>query len=162
MPLTLVALSSTSASISMARSAAARVGGEERIAGAGGEDDDAALLEVAHGAAANVVLAHLVDADRALHARVAAEALDRILHGQRVHHRGQHAHVIAGDAIDAGPGEPGAAEDVAAADDAGHLHAASLDLEHFARDALEHRPDRCRTRWYPSSASPESLTRMRL
>src|SRR5690606_40926384 len=36
-----------------------RVGGEERVAGAGGEDRDAALLQVAHGAAADVVLAHV-------------------------------------------------------------------------------------------------------
>ena len=78
----------------MARSAAARVGGEKRIAGAGREDDDAALFEVAHRATANVVLADLVDADRALHARHAAQALDGVLHGERVHDRGQHAHVI--------------------------------------------------------------------
>ena len=74
-----------------------------------------------------------------LHARRAAQALDGVLHGQRVHDGGQHAHVIAGGAVDAGPGEARAAEDVAAADDAGHLHAHSLNLEHFAGDALEHR-----------------------
>ena len=94
MPLTLVALSSRSASISIARRLAARVGREERIAGAGGEDDDAALFQVAHGAAADVVLAHLVDADRGHHARVHAERFERILHRERIHHGGEHAHVI--------------------------------------------------------------------
>ena len=57
--------------------------------------------------------------------------------------------------------ETGAAEDVAATDHAGHLHAALLDLEHFAGDALEHqRVDAEVGR--PSSASPDSFTRMRL
>ncbi len=36
-----------------------RVGGEERVAHAGGEDDDPALLEVAHGPTADVGLGHL-------------------------------------------------------------------------------------------------------
>jgi hypothetical protein len=55
--------------------------------------------------------------------------LDRVLHRQRVHHRGQHAHVVAGDAIHAGRGKAGAAEDVAAADDYTDLHAGALDLD---------------------------------
>ena len=67
-----------------------------------------------------------------MHARVHAEALDGVLHGQRIHHRGQHAHVIAGDAVHAGAGEPGAAEDVAAADHDGDLHAGSSDLADLA------------------------------
>ena len=97
------------------------VGGEERIAGAGRENDDAILLQMAHGAAADVVLAHLVDADGGHHARVQPEALERVLHGERVHHGGEHAHVVAGDAIHAGAREARAAEDVAAADDDGDL-----------------------------------------
>ena len=162
MPSTLVALSSRSASISMARSAAARVGGEERIAGAGGEDDDAALLEVAHGAAADVVLAHLVDADRDLHARRAAQALDGVLHRQRVHDGGQHAHVVAGDAVHAGPREAGAAEDVAAADDARPparrvcwISSTSLAMRLSTSGSMPYSV-------VPISASPDSLTRMRL
>src|SRR5580658_8407671 len=39
------------------------VRGEERIAGAGAENRDAALFQMAHGATADVVLAHLIDAD---------------------------------------------------------------------------------------------------
>ena len=44
------------------------------------------------------------------------ERLERILHRERVHHRGQHAHLVGGDPVHAGPREPGAAEEVAAAD----------------------------------------------
>ena len=90
-----------------------------------------------HGAPANVVFADLVDAHGALHARHATETLDGVLHRERVHYRGQHAHVVGGHPVHAGAREAGAPEDVAAPDDAGHLHSALLDLEHFAGDALE-------------------------
>lgn len=73
--------------------------------------------------AANVVLAHLVDFKRAHHPRFHAGALDRVLQRQRVDHRGQHAHVITGDAVHARFRQPFAAEDIAAADHQRHLHA---------------------------------------
>ena len=63
------------------------VGREERVAGAGGEDDDAALLEVAHGAAADVRLGDLLHLDRRQHARVGAVPLERLLHRERVEDR---------------------------------------------------------------------------
>ena len=56
-----------------------RVGGEVRIAGAGGEDHDPALLEVAGRAPADVGLGDLLDLDRRLHARGDAELLERVL-----------------------------------------------------------------------------------
>ena len=52
-----------------------RVGREERVAGAGGEDHDALLLEVADRAAPDVRLRDLGHRDRRLHARV--DALSR-------------------------------------------------------------------------------------
>ena len=55
------------------------VGREERVAGAAGEDDDAALLEVADRAAPDVRLGDLLDVERRLHARVDAELLERVL-----------------------------------------------------------------------------------
>ena len=72
------------------------------------------------------------------HARVHAERLERVLHRERVHDRGEHAHVIAGDAVHAGARQPRAAEDVAAADDDRDLHAQAHDLADLERDALEH------------------------
>ena len=51
-----------------------RVGREERVAGAGREDHDAALLEVADRAAADVRLGDLRDGERGQDARVGARA----------------------------------------------------------------------------------------
>ena len=60
--------------------------------------------------------------------------LERILKRQRVDHRGQHAHVVGGGAIHAARARGDAAEDVAAADDDGRLHAHRLDLADLAGD----------------------------
>ena len=112
------------------------VRGEERVAGAGREDDDARLLEVAHRAPPDVGLGDLGDRDRALHAGVHAEPLERVLERQRVEHRGQHAHVVAGGAVHALLGRGGqAAEDVA-----GALH--DRDLDAAVVHALDLRRDR--------------------
>jgi hypothetical protein len=69
------------------------VGGEERVARAGGEDHDASLLEVAHRAAPDVRLGDLLDLDRRLHAGVAVLLLERVLDLQRVEDGREHAHV---------------------------------------------------------------------
>ena len=113
-----------------------RVGREERVAGAGGEDDDAALLEVADRAAADVGLGDLGDRDRRLHARVDALLLERVLQRQRVEDGGEHAHVVGGGAVHARRGAGEAAEDVAGADDDRDLDAAIVDLADLARDRL--------------------------
>ena len=55
------------------------VGGHVGVAGAGGEDDDAPLLEVADRAAPDVRLGDLLDGDRRLRADVAADLLDGVL-----------------------------------------------------------------------------------
>ena len=91
------------------------VGGEERVAGARREDDDAALLQVAHGPAADVRLRYARHLDRRLHPRGLALRLQRVLEGQRVHDRGQHAHVVALGGVHARAGADTAAPEVAAA-----------------------------------------------
>ena len=116
-----------------------RVGGEERVAGAGREDRHAALLEMAYRAPADVVLANLVDLQRGQHARDATEPLERVLHRERVDHGGEHAHVVGRDAVHAGLGEPGAAEDVAAADHEAHLHAEPEDFGDLGGDPANDR-----------------------
>ena len=98
---------------------------------------NAALFEVAHGATADVVLAHLVDADRGHHPRLHAKRFDGVLHGERVHHGGEHAHVIAGHAVHSGARKTRSAEDVAAADDHGHVHTHFDELLQLERDALD-------------------------
>src|SRR5436190_475946 len=55
-----------------------RVGREERVAGAGREDDHASLLEMAYRTAADVWLRNLLHRDRREHARVGAMALERL------------------------------------------------------------------------------------
>ena len=100
-----------------------RVRREERVAGAGREDRDASFLEVAHGAAPNVVLADLVDLQRRHDAYARAQALERVLHRKRVDDGREHAHLIGGHAIHAGLGQARAAEDIAAADDETDLDA---------------------------------------
>ena len=112
------------------------VGREERVAGAGGEDDDAVLLEVADRAAADVGLGDLGDGDRRLHARVHALVLERVLQRQRVEHGREHAHVVGGRALHARRGALQAAVDVARADHDRDLDAAIVDLADLARDRL--------------------------
>jgi hypothetical protein len=68
----------------------------------------------------SAILAHL---DGGLHARRDAALLQGVLQGQGVHHRGEHAHVVGGGAVHPRGGAAQAAEDVAAADHEGELHA---------------------------------------
>ena len=112
------------------------VGGEERVAGAGGEDHHAALLEVAHGAAADVGLGDLLDVDRREHPGVLAGLLQRVLQGQRVEHRRQHAHVVAGRPVHPLGRGGEAAVDVAGADDDRDLDPAGTDRRDLLGDAL--------------------------
>ena len=113
------------------------VGREERVAGAGGEDHDAALLEVAHGAAADVRLRDLLHVDRRQHARVGAVPLERLLHGERVEHGREHAHVVAGRAVDALGGRGHAAVDVAAADHERELEPVRPDVDELLRERVD-------------------------
>ena len=104
------------------------VGGEIRIARAGGEDDHAPLLQMAHGAATDERLGNLRHVDGALHAGRHAMTFERILQGQRVDDRGQHAHVISRGALDAFFAARHAAKDVPAPDDDDQLQAQSAHL----------------------------------
>ena len=52
-----------------------------------------------------------------------AHLLQGILHGQGIHDRGQHAHVVTGDPVHAGSGQALAPKDVTATDDQGELNA---------------------------------------
>ena len=112
------------------------VGREVRVAGAGDEQRDAALLEVADGATPDVRLGDFVHRDRAHHPHRHADVLEGILEGEAVHHRGEHPDVVAGRAVHAGRGRGEPAEDVSATDDDPDLDAAGVDLRHLAGDEL--------------------------
>ena len=103
------------------------VGGEVRVAGAGREDDDAALLEVPDRAAADVGLGDRLHLDRAHDAGEDAVALERLLQRERVHDRREHADVVGLRAVHALGRGGDAPEDVAAADDDRDLDAALAD-----------------------------------
>ena len=147
----------------------ARVGGEVRHAEPGGEDDDAALLEVTDGAQRHERLGDLRHRDRRLHPRGHVDLLQGILQRQRVHDRGEHAHVVGAVAVDAR--RLPAAPDVAAAHDDRGLDAEVDDLGQLTRDQRGRvvgdagaggRRERLagelsRTRWYVGRASPSSI-----
>src|SRR5262249_5626677 len=101
------------------------VGGDERVAGAAREDHDAALIQMAHSPTAEVWLRHAFHSNRPKKPGFAVDALPCLLGGPAVHDgrerspaggRGVPYDVTAGR-------ELAAAEDVAAADHDGELHA---------------------------------------
>jgi hypothetical protein len=122
MPSTLVAFRITS-------------GGEVGVAGARGEYDDTALLQVADGAPPDERLGDRAHLDGSEHARGHAVLLERVLQRERVDDRRQHAHVVGGRAVHAARAGRQATEDVAAADDDGGLHAERADFGDVLGDA---------------------------
>ena len=111
------------------------VGGEEGVAGAGGKDHDLAFFQVLQRLGAHIGLDHLVDGDGRHHTRRHAFLAHGVGQGQRVHHRGQHAHVVGGGAVHADGTAGHAAKDVAAADDHRHLDTQLRDLLHLPHHA---------------------------
>jgi hypothetical protein len=98
----------------------------------GGEDDDAPLLQVADGAAADEGLGELRDLYGRLDARVDSDLFERVLKDDGVHDGRQHAYVVGAGAVHVAGALGDAAEDVAAADDDrdldAHLVVHGLDL----------------------------------
>ena len=72
-------------------------------------------------AAADIGLGDGRHRDRRLDPGVDADLLERVLHGERVHHRREHAHIVGAGPVEALGGAGEAAEDVAAADDEAEL-----------------------------------------
>ncbi len=70
----------------------------------------------------NVRLGDLSHGDGSLHARGLSLLLEEILQSEAVHHRSQHAHIVAAGTIDAGLLQFGATEEVAATNNDGDLH----------------------------------------
>src|SRR5271166_972724 len=106
------------------------VGGEIRIAGASGENYDAALLQVANGATPDERLGHLVHFESTHDAGEDVLLFQRILQRKSVDHRSQHAHVIGRDAVHELGLLGHAAEEVAAADHDGDLNTQAM---HFGK-----------------------------
>src|SRR5580704_3696826 len=113
------------------------VGGKVGIAGAGGEDDNAAFFEMAHGAAANEGFADLMHLDGALHASMDLSFFERVLQSKGVEDGGEHAHVIAGGAVDFKAFLAGAPEDISSANHDGDLHAEFIYFAKFFGDGVD-------------------------
>jgi hypothetical protein len=113
-----------------------RVGGEERVARARGEDDDPVLLEVADRAPADVRLGDLCDLDRRLDARRCAQPLEAVLQRQRVEHGREHARVVGGRAVHALGRRGHAPVEVPGADHDRDLDPVLVDVDDLGRDRL--------------------------
>ena len=131
----------------------AGVGRKEGVAGAGGEEHDAPLLEVAQRAAVDEGLGDALAGERGHHARREAGLLDRVLEGEGVDDRREHAHVVAGAAVDAERLARRAAEDVAAAEHDRDVRAHVLDGLHLGG----HPRDDLRVDALPGRAVEEDL-----
>ena len=94
---------------------------------------------MAHGAAADVVLAHIVDLQCAHHAHARSQFFQRVLHGECVDHRGQHAHLVTGHPVHAAGSQARTAEDVAPADDQADFRACIAGFDDLAGDTANHR-----------------------
>ena len=114
-----------------------RVGREERVAGAGREDDDPALLEVPHGAASDVRLGDLRDLERRENAGVGPPPLERVLERERVEDGREHAGVVRRRPVHPLCGGGDAAVDVAAADDDRELQPLRLDGHDLTGDRVD-------------------------
>jgi hypothetical protein len=97
------------------------VGSEIGVAHARGEDDDASLVQVAKGAAADVRLGHFGHRDGRQHPRGLARTLDGVLQSEGVDDRGQHAHGVRRGAVETLSLADGAPPDVAPAHHDGEL-----------------------------------------
>ena len=74
-----------------------RIGGEEGITGAGREDDHPTFFQMPYGAAADVILAHLVNLECGHDPDWATVIFQCVLHGECVEDGRQHSHIVAGD-----------------------------------------------------------------
>ena len=110
------------------------VGGEEGVARAAGQNDDAPFFQVAQGAAVDVRLGDALDRNGGLDAGVDALLLQGVLQREGVDDGSEHPDMVGGDALHAGFFGELAAHDVAAADDDSRLDAAALQGGDFARD----------------------------
>src|SRR5450755_2292281 len=90
-----------------------------------------------NGAAADERFGNLMHLDGALYASVHAFFFEGVLQSEGVDDRSEHAHKIAGSAIDFKSLLTRAAKNVSAADHDGHFHAQRVDVFQLSRDGLD-------------------------
>ena len=130
------------------------IGGEKRVSGTGGKDNDTPLLEVANRSTTNVSLSDSRHLDRRLHTSWLPLALKRVLKGQRVHHCAQHADVIALSGVHAFHCAGAAAPEISATNDDCDINTKVLPkVNNLSGSRIEGRAVKSATRW-----SSECLT----
>jgi hypothetical protein len=112
---------------------------EERVAGPGREDDDAALLQVPDSAAPDVGLGDLGDVDRGENACLRAQPLEHVLERERVEHGREHPRIVRGRAVHALGRCSHAAVDVPRPHHDRDLYPAPVHLDDLAGDLLDPR-----------------------
>lgn len=112
------------------------IGGEEWIAGAGGEDDDLAFVKLALGLAADEGFRDVFHFDGGLDDTADSMMLEGSFEGEGIHDRGEHSDVIGGGAIHTPGGGAGTAPEIPAADDDAELEAAFHSFADFEGDAV--------------------------
>jgi hypothetical protein len=96
-----------------------------------------AFLQVADRFSPDIRLDHLLDVERRLHAARDPGLAHGVRQRERVHHRGEHSHVVGGGAVHARRAGRDAAKDVAATDHHAELHPEARHLRHLAHDRLD-------------------------
>ena len=115
-----------------------RVRGKERITRTGGKDHHFAHVQVAHGLAAIIVIGHTDHGDGRHHQCRDIRTLQRITHGQGIHHGGEHTHVVARNPIHTSSAQRSTTEQVTATDHQADLHADADQLADFQGHAIKH------------------------
>ena len=104
-----------------------RIGCKIGIPGAGGENDNTAFLQVPQRTSQDIRFGHLMHGDGRLHAGLQSNLFQRILQGQTVHDRCQHAHVVGRSAFHPEGSCLDAAKNIAATHHDSDLHALVVD-----------------------------------
>ena len=99
-----------------------RIRREEGVTGTGSENHDTVLIEITQRLAADVRLDNLLEVQRGLDTDRNARLCQRVLERHRIHHGGEHAHVVTGRTVHAVRTQSNAAENIAAAHYDAHLH----------------------------------------
>ena len=110
---------------------------EERVARTGGEDDHGARGEELQSLAAVEEFTDRFHADGGHHHGIHTLLVERVLHGEAVHHGAEHAHGITLGAVHAAGRSGNSADEVAAADHERDLHALLDDGGDFGRHVGE-------------------------
>ena len=84
------------------------------------------------------MLNHTAHRDSRHNARTDVGTFECVTHGQRIHDRGQHPHMVTSHTIHTGLAERGAAKQVTAANHDTHLHANTHQLTDFQRQAVKY------------------------